>query len=155
MLVDWEIIGGDRSHADVAVTVATRAEVSELLNLLREAGCEPRTLEAEGLVLSHLANLFDLPGTQLLIDLGHLKTTCCLISEGRPVAAYVDESRSYARTVCTRARVRSQGRLATRGPGGHGARRPAGAGRSGVRQLIDFEELSPRRAGVELPFSVG
>ena len=87
VLVDWEIIGGDRSHADVVVTVATRAEVSELLNLLREAGCEPRTLEAEGLVLSHLANLFDLPGTQLLIELGHLKTTCCLISEGRPVAA--------------------------------------------------------------------
>jgi Tfp pilus assembly PilM family ATPase len=87
VLVDWEIVGGDRSHAEVVATVATRGEVSELLHSLREAGCEPRTLEAEGLVLSHLANLFDLAGTQLLIDLGHLKTTCCLISEGRPIAA--------------------------------------------------------------------
>jgi type IV pilus assembly protein PilM len=87
VLVDWEIVGGDRSRADVVANIATRAEVSELLHSLREADCEPRTLEAEGLILSHLASLFDLPGTQLLIDLGHVKTTCCLISDGRPIAA--------------------------------------------------------------------
>jgi len=87
VLVDWEFVGGDRNHAEVVATVATRADVSELLGTLREAHTEPRTLEAEGLVLCQLSNLFDLDGTRLLIDLGHRKTTCCLISDGKPVSA--------------------------------------------------------------------
>jgi type IV pilus assembly protein PilM len=87
VLVDWEIVGGTRNQAEVVATVATRADVSELLGTLREAHSEPRTLEAEGLVLCHLSNLFDLNGTRLLIDLGHRKTTCCLIADGKPVSA--------------------------------------------------------------------
>jgi type IV pilus assembly protein PilM len=87
VLVDWEIVGGDRNHAEVVATVATRSDVSELLETLREAHSEPRTLEAEGLVLCHLSNLFDLNGTRLLIDLGHRKTTCCLIADGQAVSA--------------------------------------------------------------------
>lgn len=87
VIVDWLISGGDRTRANVAATVAPRVEVSNLLGSLRAAGCEPRTLEAEGLVLANLATLFDLPGTRMLVDLGHRKTTCCLISDGRPVAA--------------------------------------------------------------------
>ena len=87
VLVDWEIVGGNRNQAEVVATVATRADVSELLGTLREANSEPRTLEAEGLVLCHLSNLFDLDGTRLLIDLGHRKTTCCLIADGQPVSA--------------------------------------------------------------------
>ena len=87
VLVDWEIVGGDRNRAEVVATVAARADVSELLGTLHEANSEPRTLEAEGLVLCHLSNLFDLDGTRLLIDLGHRKTTCCLIADGKPVSA--------------------------------------------------------------------
>jgi len=87
VLVDWEIVGGTRNQAEVVAAVASRADVSELLETLREAHSEPRTIEAEGLVLCHLSNLFDLDGTRLLIDLGHRKTTCCLIADGKPVAA--------------------------------------------------------------------
>jgi len=87
VLVDWEIVGGDRSRAEVIATIAHRADVSELLGTLRDAQCPPRTLEAEGLVLCHLSNLFDLDGSRLLIDLGHRKTTCCLISDGKPISA--------------------------------------------------------------------
>ena len=87
VLVDWEIVGGDRSHAKVVAAIAPRKEVSELLATLGEANCQPRTLEAEGMILCHLSNLIDLPGSQLLVDLGHRKTTCCLITDGRPVAA--------------------------------------------------------------------
>jgi general secretion pathway protein L len=87
VLVDWEIVGGDRNRGEVVTTIAPRKAVSETLTALAEAGCEPRTLEAEGLVLSHVSSLLDLPDCQLLVDLGHRKTTCCLIAEGRPVAA--------------------------------------------------------------------
>ena len=87
VLVDWEMVGGDRNRAEVVAAIATRADVSELLGMLREAQSEPRTVEAEGLVLCHLSNIFDLTGTRLLVDLGHRKTTCCLITDGQPVAS--------------------------------------------------------------------
>jgi general secretion pathway protein L len=87
VLVGWEIVGGDRSHAVVAVSLAQKRDVSRLLGELREAACEPRILEAEGLVLGNLASLFELEGTRLLADVGHRKTTFCLLLEGRPIAA--------------------------------------------------------------------
>ncbi len=87
VLIDWEIVGGDRNHADTVAAIATRAEVAERIWTLREAGCEPRTLEAEGLVLGNLSALFPLDGTRLLVDIGHTKTTCCLLSAGQPVAS--------------------------------------------------------------------
>ncbi|MFQ5417491.1 MAG: type II secretion system protein GspL [Myxococcota bacterium] len=86
-LIDWELIRGDRASSDVVASIARRAEVSSVIETLTEAGCAPRTLEAEGLVLANLAALFDLPGTQMLIDLGHVKSTCCVLTDGRAVAA--------------------------------------------------------------------
>ena len=87
VVVDWAIVGGDKSRAEVVASIAPRAEVSELIDTLRAAGCEPRTLEAEGFVLGNLTAAFDLPGTRLLIDLGHRKTTFCLLVDGSAVAA--------------------------------------------------------------------
>ena len=87
VLVDWELISAERSHATVAATIAQRTEVAALLETLRESGCEPRILEAEGLVLSNLASLFDLAGKRLLVDVGHRKTNLCLLIDGRPVVA--------------------------------------------------------------------
>jgi general secretion pathway protein L len=87
VVVDWEIVGGDKNQALVAATIAQRSHVSQLLAELREASCEPRILEVEGLALANLASLFELPGTRLLVDLGHRKTTLCLLIDERPVAA--------------------------------------------------------------------
>ena len=52
-----------------------------------DGGLSPRIMEAEGLVLSNLSAVVDLPGTRLVADLGHRKTTFCLVSDGRGVAA--------------------------------------------------------------------
>lgn len=87
VVVDWALVGGDKTRAEVVASIAPRAEVSELIEILRAGGCEPRTLEAEGFVLGNLSAAFDLPGTQLLIDLGHRKTTFCLLLDGKAVAA--------------------------------------------------------------------
>lgn len=87
VVVDWSIVGGDKSRAQVVASIVPRAEVSELIDTLRAAGCEPRTLEAEGFVLGNLTAAFDLPGIRLLVDLGHRKTTFCLLVEGRAMAA--------------------------------------------------------------------
>jgi type IV pilus assembly protein PilM len=87
VVVDWEIVGGERGHATVAASIAPRREIARLLEGLAEWGCEPRVLEAEGLVLGNLCSLFELPGTRLLVDLGHRKTTFCLLMNEHPVAS--------------------------------------------------------------------
>jgi type IV pilus assembly protein PilM len=86
-LLDWEPVRRQRGSTDVMATLARRSEVGTLLEALREAGIEPRVIEAEGLVLANLGALFDLTGTRLLVDVGHRKTTLCLLCDGRPVAA--------------------------------------------------------------------
>ena len=87
ILFDWEFAASERTQAEVIATVAPRKEVSAFLEPLGEADCEPRTLEVEGLVLGNLAAVFDLAGVRMLIDLGHRKTTFCLLMDQRAVAA--------------------------------------------------------------------
>ncbi len=86
VFVDWEILSDDHVRATVNASIVQRRHVKELLAELREANCEPRVLEAEGFVLANLCSLFDLPGKRLMVDLGHRKTTFCLLVDGRAVA---------------------------------------------------------------------
>jgi len=87
VVVDWDLVGVEDGQARVVAHVAPKSEVAALLETLADAGCEPRTLEAEGLVLANLGAVFDLPETCLLADVGHRKTTFCLLRGGRAVAA--------------------------------------------------------------------
>jgi len=87
VVTEWMLIGGDRENAEVLAIVAPRREISDLLSQLDGAGCAPHTLEAEGLVLGNLCSVFDLPGCRLLVDLGHHKTTFCLVVNERSVAS--------------------------------------------------------------------
>jgi general secretion pathway protein L len=87
VFVDWELVSGDRSRAEVVATVVPRSEVAGRLQGLEAAGVPARVVEAEGLVLANLAELLPLPGKRLLIDLGHAKTTLCLLVDGKPRAA--------------------------------------------------------------------
>jgi general secretion pathway protein L len=86
-LVDWDVARDDRTHAEVVASIVRRSDVAETLETLRASGCEPRTLEAEGLVLANLGAAFDLGGTRLLADLGHRKSTFCLLVDGRAASA--------------------------------------------------------------------
>ncbi|HZO08487.1 MAG TPA: type II secretion system protein GspL, partial [Myxococcota bacterium] len=81
VVVDWEIASSEGAQTEVLAQVAPRSEVSRLLALLEAAGCAPRTLEAEGLALANLGAVFDLPGLLLLADVGHRKTTFCLLAD--------------------------------------------------------------------------
>ncbi len=86
-LIDWELLGGDRQRAEVLAAVVGRSAVGELISLTAEAGVAPRIIEAEGPLLGALAGWLELSGAQALIDLGHRKTTVCVCSDGRPLAA--------------------------------------------------------------------
>ena len=87
VVVDWTIVGGEPPAAKVAASFVQRGFVADLLGDLEQVGCDPRVLEAEGFALANLAAVFDLPGTRLLIDFGHKKTTFCLLCEGEALAA--------------------------------------------------------------------
>jgi len=84
--VDWEIVGEQKSQTQVLAALAPRSEVALLLEMLDDASLSPRIVEAEGLVLSNLSSVFDLPGSRLLVDVGHRKTTLCLCLDGRVIA---------------------------------------------------------------------
>jgi len=85
-VVDWEIVAEQKTQSQVIATLAPQSEVVLLLETLGEAGLSPRIVEAEGLVLSNLSSAFELPGTRMLVDIGHRKTTLCLCVDGRVVA---------------------------------------------------------------------
>jgi general secretion pathway protein L len=85
-VVDWEIVGEQKSQTQVLATLAPRSEVALLIETLGQAGLSPRIVEAEGLVLSNLSSVFDLSGVRLLVDVGHRKSTLCLCLEGRVIA---------------------------------------------------------------------
>jgi type IV pilus assembly protein PilM len=86
-VVDWEVVEEAKEATEVAASLAPRSEVALLLEMLDEAGVQVRIAEAEGLVLSNLAAVFELPGPRLLVDLGHRKTTLCLCIDGRGIGA--------------------------------------------------------------------
>jgi len=87
VFIDWAMAGGERGTAVVAATVVQRQDVEETLTVLDEAGSSPRVLEAEGLSLANLAAVFDISGTRLIVDLGHRKTTVCLMVDEHPISA--------------------------------------------------------------------
>jgi general secretion pathway protein L len=87
-LVGWEVVGANGgSESRVVASAAPRDEVAQLLAAAREAGLDPRIVEAEGLVLANLAGFFELPRVGVLADLGHRKTTLCLVADGAPLAS--------------------------------------------------------------------
>jgi general secretion pathway protein L len=87
IIVDWNLLHGERHQGAVAATLVQRRHVAEILEDLQSASCDPHVLEAEGLVLANLAPVFDLVGTCLIVDIGHEKTTFCALHDGRPVLA--------------------------------------------------------------------
>ena len=87
MVIDWALVDREGPRANVASVLAPRTEVSELIEVLHDARCDARVIEAEGLVLSNLASSFEFPGTRLLVDIGHTKTTVCAIRNGVAVSA--------------------------------------------------------------------
>lgn len=87
VVLDWQTIRTERGRAEVVAAIAPRTQVSELIAALHEGGCDPRTVEAEGLVLANLRGAFELPGNRLIADIGHQKTTFCALSDAGAVAA--------------------------------------------------------------------
>jgi general secretion pathway protein L len=87
MVTDWEQVAREGSRSEVVSVLAPRTEVSALIETLHQARCDARIIESEGLVLANLASSFEFPGTRLLVDIGHTKTTICAIRAGAPVSA--------------------------------------------------------------------
>jgi general secretion pathway protein L len=87
MVIDWALAEREGAQSRVVSVLAPRTEVSAWVETLHQARCDARIVESEGLVLSNLASSFEFPGTRLLVDIGHTKTTVCAIKNGVAVSA--------------------------------------------------------------------
>ena len=99
VMVEWQIIGGDRAHSVISTTVAQRTHISALIDDLGKGGVQPRVIESGGLALANLTSLFELQGSRVLVDLGHNQTTLCLLHEGQALAARTVPVGSHAITL--------------------------------------------------------
>ena len=73
-------------QTDVLVVMAAREEVDAYLASMRRMELDPRVLEMEGAVISNLCSYLDLTDSnRLLLDIGHSKTSVCLLVNGKPV----------------------------------------------------------------------
>lgn len=87
IVVDYELLPAAGAEAEVAAAVVRRSEISDTLDRLAGAGLAPRVLEGEGLCLANLEIFRAESGPHVILDLGHSKTTLCLVIDGHPRAA--------------------------------------------------------------------
>ena len=86
LLVVHEQALASPDQTDVLALACPREQVADRLNQLRQAGVEPRFLEAEGSVLANLSGPLALSDAgRMILDIGHKKTTATLLVDGRPV----------------------------------------------------------------------
>ena len=97
-MIDWDVLSRDRARSEVLAAVAPRRDVSRQIETLREAACDPRIVECEGIVLANLGAAFDLPDPAVLVDIGHAKTTFCALVSGRAVGSHAIRTAGLALT---------------------------------------------------------
>jgi general secretion pathway protein L len=158
-VIDWDLAGENAAGVDVSACIVPRQEISLMLETLAEAGIVPRVIEAEGLALSNLGTILELPGTRLLADVGHRKTTLALCRDGRVLATRTVPIAGKALTLAI-AQERGLGEVeaerAKQEEGVIGNRRAAQAiavldrlAREVARTLASFEPLLAGGAGIE------
>jgi len=73
-------------QTDVLVVLSPREEVEAYLGLMSRLDLDPRVLEMEGAVLSNLFSYVNRSDAgRVVLDIGHSKTTLCLLVNGKPV----------------------------------------------------------------------
>jgi len=94
--VDYQVLGptgrngnGEDNGADVLVAAVPHTTLARHLQLLTEAGIEPRLIDVDALALYSLMQYLErrglaFPPDLAMIDIGASKTTVCLTHRGRP-----------------------------------------------------------------------
>ncbi len=86
MVMTHEQVLATPDRTDVLVVLAPRSQVDAHLKELRRLEVEPRILEVEGAVLANVCSFLQLAEAgRLVADIGHNKTTLCLIVDDKPV----------------------------------------------------------------------
>ena len=73
-------------QTDVLGVLVPRGEIERHLRTLERMDTDPRIIDVEGTTLANLAKWLQLDASpRLLLDIGHRKTTVCLLARGHPV----------------------------------------------------------------------
>jgi len=86
VVVDWQRTRTDEKGSQVLCAFTQRTRIAQTLERLAHAMLRPQILEAEGIALANLYGMFPLPGSRIVVDLGHRKTTLCWMQDGTPLA---------------------------------------------------------------------
>lgn len=85
VILACENVPASPEQTDVLAILAPRSEVELHLASLRRMEVEPHTVEVEGSVLANLSHYLDLAAVgRLVLDVGHRKSTLCLLVDGKP-----------------------------------------------------------------------
>jgi general secretion pathway protein L len=91
--IPWELEEIVHDHATTAVdgkvlvAAARQEEVSSLIEQLAERGVSPRQVAVGPLGYAGIARRLYADEDVLLVDIGHLRTNVCLLSQGKPLLA--------------------------------------------------------------------
>lgn len=85
VIITHEKVAASPTQTNVLAVMASRSEVELHLQAVRRMEMEPRVVDVEGAVLGNLSGYLQLADlSRLVMDIGHSKTTLCLLVDGKP-----------------------------------------------------------------------
>ena len=85
VVITHEKVPASPTQTNVLAVLAPRNEVELYLQSVRRMEMEPRLVEVEGAVLANLSGYLQLADVgRLVLDIGHAKTTLCLLVDSKP-----------------------------------------------------------------------
>jgi general secretion pathway protein L len=84
IVIDYQTARRERSGATIIACAVQKNQLKAYLDLLLDCGIDPRIVSIDSLSLFNLMNVgnLELGGTYAFVDLGHSKTSICLVKKG-------------------------------------------------------------------------
>jgi general secretion pathway protein L len=86
VVITHETVPASPEQTDVLAILTPRREIDLHLQSMRRMDCEPHIVDVEGAALANLSHYLELADVgRLMLDIGHRKSTLCLLVDGKPV----------------------------------------------------------------------
>ena len=84
MIVDHQIIGQFQKKTVVLAVMTQKTYLANFLDYLKRVDIDPRLVDIDSLAFYNLSNMIDLDADKCtaIIDIGHQKTSLCIVQEG-------------------------------------------------------------------------
>lgn len=83
IVVDHQVLERHDNRSTVMATALPQGFLERLLQILSKAGIDPKAVEMDSLALYNFARYFSKDGEGVVMDIGALKASLCILREGR------------------------------------------------------------------------